>query len=110
MNTSNIAKSLAVFCLVNNVKADQPVHCLKENILGQWQFNVSTEVSEVNLFETKEFCTHTIPNKVQIQNPDHQFKFAQQETWNLDLQDGYKAVASKAGGAKVNGTWSSIYD
>jgi hypothetical protein len=65
--SSNQYLSLAVLCLINNlnpVKADQPVHCLKENVLGKWNFTVNKEMEEVNLFETKEICSHRIPNKV----------------------------------------------
>lgn len=64
---NNKLASLAVLCLINNlnpVKADQPVHCLKENVLGKWKFTLSKNIEEVNLFETKEICTHKIPNKV----------------------------------------------
>ena len=43
-----ITKSLAVACLVLNmhpseILADQPVHCLKDNVFGQWDFHVSNE-------------------------------------------------------------------
>ena len=39
-------KSLAVACLVLNMnplptKADQPVHCLKDQVFGDWDFHVS---------------------------------------------------------------------
>ena len=43
-------KSLAVACLLGNmnpfsdsgvVKADQPVHCLREQLFGMWKFHVS---------------------------------------------------------------------
>lgn len=66
-------KSLAVACLVANlnpfrdsavVKADQPVHCLREQLFGMWQFNVSAETQTVNLFDQQELCTHSLPNKV----------------------------------------------
>ena len=45
-------KSLAVACLVSNlnpfavsdvVKADQPVHCLRESLFGNWKFHVSAD-------------------------------------------------------------------
>ena len=77
-------KSLAVACLVNNlnpfaetqyVKADQPVHCLREQLFGMWRFHVSGDAQTVNLFDQQELCTHSIPNKVQLVTQDHKFLF-----------------------------------
>jgi len=46
--------TLPLFCLLNNynpfVKADQPVHCLRDNVYGQWEFHVSTDIQTVDLF------------------------------------------------------------
>ena len=92
-------KTLAVLCLLNNVnpfvRADQPVHCLKENILGSWDFHVSEEASDVNVFHTSEICTHERPNHVQVIGQKHGFSFAKETVWNVQLNDGYKASASK---------------
>jgi hypothetical protein len=65
-------KSLAIACLVSNinpysedvVKADQPVHCLREQLFGMWKFHVSGDTQTVNLFDSQELCTHRVPNKV----------------------------------------------
>ena len=35
----------------SNVKADQPVHCLRQDIYGEWTFKVSKEQELINLFE-----------------------------------------------------------
>jgi len=49
-------KNIAIAALIYNlsltdiVKADQPVHCLKDDAFGEWEFHVSQEVSSVNLF------------------------------------------------------------
>lgn len=47
-------KSMAVLCLINNfnpfVKADQPVHCLSDDVFGEWDFIVSAP-GTVNLFD-----------------------------------------------------------
>ena len=61
---SQFKLSLAVACLLNNlnpfdsVRADQPVHCLKDDVFGTWDFHVNAQINTVNLFETKELCTH----------------------------------------------------
>ena len=91
--------SLAVACLVYNlspsafVKADQPVHCLRDNAYGEWDFHVSTEVNNVNLFQTQEVCTHERPNHIQIMSKDHQFTFEKEEVWKVKLLPDYVATA-----------------
>ena len=75
LNPKNIARSLAVACLLANsnpytsensavVRADQPVHCIREELYGIWNFHVSSDKSTINLFESKELCTHAVPNKI----------------------------------------------
>jgi hypothetical protein len=32
------------------VEADQPVHCVRENVYGMWEFHVSKDKGTVNLF------------------------------------------------------------
>jgi len=67
-------KSFALLCLLYNlnpfevVKADQPVHCLREQMYGVWNFHVSKDKGNVNLFESNELCSHSLPNKVQLVN------------------------------------------
>ena len=107
-------KKLAALCLLFNmspteVKADQPVHCLRDSAIGEWDFHVSKEAESVDLFKSNEICTHKRPNHVQIVSASHKFQFAQEEVWKVKLLDGYRAQASNAG-QTYNGTWSTIYD
>ena len=54
-------KSTSAFVLgllLGLTRADQPVHCLRENIIGDWKFHVTKDAKMVNLFETKDICTH----------------------------------------------------
>lgn len=53
-----------IAALFASVSADQPVHCLLENVKGTWEFDVANEDDTVDLFKTKEVCTHKIPNGV----------------------------------------------
>ena len=73
MKFNYLKKSFAVACLLANinpfnndvtVRADQPVHCIREELFGIWNFHVSSDKSNINLFDTKELCTHTVPNKI----------------------------------------------
>mmetsp|Transcript_37617 Transcript_37617/g.57640 ORF Transcript_37617/g.57640 Transcript_37617/m.57640 type:complete len:84 (+) Transcript_37617:1-252(+) len=71
---------LATFCLLNNltqeqayVAADQPVHCLRGQVYGVWNFHVSQKSDVVNLFQVDEVCTHKLPNKLQIIDKGHEW-------------------------------------
>ena len=94
---SKTTATLAAFCLINNynpfVKADQPVHCLRDDVFGDWEFTVNTQTENVNLYQANEVCTHQSPNKVQIISKDHEFKFAKSETYKLKLDKDYKVTA-----------------
>jgi hypothetical protein len=57
-------KSAIIALFLGYIKADQPVHCVREKLYGQWEFHVGSEAQTVNLFETKEICGHLVPNKV----------------------------------------------
>ena len=98
--------------------ADQPVHCIREELFGIWNFHVSADKGNVNLFDTKEVCTHQVPNRIQLVNKSHQFAFADHDTYRINLIDSYKAEAVFCkGGSKGNcskgvipGKWTAIYD
>ena len=95
---------------ISVVKADQPVHCLRESVYGTWDFHVSKDVGNVNLFEAKEVCTHQLPNKLQMLSEGHEFAFADEEVWKMSLMDQYQVQASNDGGkTQVTGRWSPIY-
>jgi hypothetical protein len=53
-----IGKFTVLSLLFSSVKADQPVHCLRESVYGEWEFYVSKDSQNVNLFEVNEVCTH----------------------------------------------------
>ena len=60
-----IGRLLAIANLLinNTIKADQPVKCLKEKgevnyIGGIWTFHVMNDKDTINLYKTKEVCTH----------------------------------------------------
>jgi hypothetical protein len=79
--------------LVGQSRADQPVHCVTDDIIGTWHFHVSNEVQFVNLFKTKEVCAHNIPNKFMVINKSYNFSFAQESLWQVQLMDGHKVKA-----------------
>jgi hypothetical protein len=88
---------LALLGLTTVVKCDQPVHCLRQNIYGEWTFYLSTEKSAVNLFQVRDVCTHNMPNGIQVVTPNHKFAFANQTAIKVSLGDNNKAVAQVDG-------------
>ena len=55
--------SFAFLLLLGEIKSDQPVSCLGQ-AEGNWNFHISSEVQNVNLYDSKELCTHKLPNKL----------------------------------------------
>ena len=44
------SSAAVVALLLSTVKADQPVHCLQKDIVGDWTFHVTKQAELVNLF------------------------------------------------------------
>lgn len=111
-------KSIITLALLLNstVKADQPVHCLRGQVYGVWNFHVNKATENVDLFQVKEVCTHTMPNKLQVISKDHQWKFEKEDVWRVKLMDKYQAEATfclngtQCEEKHISGTWSPIYD
>ena len=54
---------------------------------------MSQDSQVVNLFDSQEVCTHNVPNKVQLVNTQHQFRFEHFDTYKINLTQHYKAEA-----------------
>lgn len=120
--------SKAVLCLLGaalldrrdaflgQVRADQPIHCLRGQVYGTWHFYATERADKVNLFQVDEVCTHKLPNKLQIISNDHEWNFDDAESWKIKLMDKYLAEAThcpkngECDTTKIAGTWSPIYD
>ena len=103
--------ALPIASLMSEVKADQPVHCLRDSIYGLWEFQISKDTQNVNLFQAEEVCTHKLPNRLQFINSQYKFTFAEQTKLQVSLMDKYKVEAWDPANKekKINGTWSPIY-
>jgi hypothetical protein len=42
-----------------------------------------------NLFQVDEVCTHKLPNKLQIINKEHEWKFDKDDVWRIKLMDKF---------------------
>jgi hypothetical protein len=85
-------QKINVFLLLQGLaKADLPVHCISkedpstDKLLGTWFFHVSKSVDTVNLFQTKEVCTHNLPNRVQVIQKENKFHFDSEDIWKVKL-------------------------
>ena len=70
----------------------------------------------MNLFETGEVCSHSMPNKVQLVNNQHLFQFGTEDVWRVNILENNKAEGVFCEGGKkcseqvIPGKWTSIYD
>ena len=70
------------------------------------------------MFEQKEVCTHSLPNKIQFVSKSHEFLFEKEEVYKVQLLQDYKvqAIHCSAGsqescqGEPIAGKWTAIYD
>ena len=96
------------------VKADLPIHCLGEDRLGKWNFHVSTDVQNVNLYETTEVCTHDLPNRMQIMNEGYNFHFQKDAIYKMDFKPDNVIEAQICQGTdcgdSISGSWLAFYD
>jgi len=45
------------------------------------------------LYDTEELCTHNIPNKVQLVNKSHNFRFDNEDIYRINILENYRAEA-----------------
>lgn len=102
-----MAKSIDIISyllLIGKLRADQPVSCLGQ-AEGAWNFHISAEIQNINLYDSSEICTHKLPNKLQILNQYDNFKFDKEEVWQVSLNQDMTATV-QGNPAK----WMAFYD
>ena len=57
---------LSLSLLSRYIKADLPVHCLKSEIVGQWDFYVDPTLYNLDLNDPRVSCSNGFPNKYVI--------------------------------------------
>jgi len=73
-----------VLSLAGLAAADQPVHCYKDQVIGDWEFKVTTESMLPDLFNSESVCTHMLPNKLQVIKAGHKFRF-EDDTYTIKV-------------------------
>ena len=80
---------------------------------------MSKDEAVINLFETADVCTHSLPNKLQVISEDFKFQFAKTELWSATLADTGQVLAYKCqsetkceqGKTPISlGKWTTVYD
>lgn len=110
--------ALSLFSLLSTAKADQPVSCLNK-APGTWNFHVSQDTDNIDLYKTASVCTHQQPNKLQLIDEDYRFQFANEQVYQVELRDDQTATAKICGkfdnmkcsdSTEVQGSWIAFYD
>lgn len=104
LNKLNVLFLLLVF--ISNVNADLPVHCLIDNVKGDWTFHVNKEKFSPSLKDEKTTCGHGFPNKVEQLNGDVEFKYDNEDLIKFTLLEDHTV---RENGLTV-GKWTPVYD
>eukprot|EP00347_Sterkiella_histriomuscorum_P015978 403354969 len=96
----------------SQVLADQPVHCLREQILGKWEFFITNDAQKVDILNSDTVCTHKLPNRLQIVKEGAQFSFPDSTytKYEANLKDQDHEAELKVNGQVIKATWSMLYD
>jgi len=88
------------FRLVLQARGDLPVHCLRHQVLGEWEF-VLTEPTA-----SRDHCGHKTPDREDAQ--PHQLSFTAKgaKTLKITLRDPNHAASSSG----EQGNWTMVYD
>lgn len=92
---------------VDKIKADLPVHCLRENVIGPWTLRISKKQFSPSLEDEKfTSCGHGFPNKVVNLDNDSDLNIPDYHDVIVDLAKDFKVYEDN----KEVGNWSFVYD
>lgn len=103
--------ALTLFYLAVPAKADLPVHCLKSEIAGKWEFELTKARKGFNYFKNK--CGHRVPDDESSSYKSMKDNFTAHATIEASLKksnhldvlnDSSKVLPSK------EGNWTMVYD
>ena len=103
----NILRVVAVICLINISIQDQPVHCRKEKIQGNWVFHISKTIFDPSLKDERTNCGNGFPAKIHKNKDDSIKPFPKEEILEIILGDDYKVYSNCN---ELKGKWTPIFD
>lgn len=77
--------------------------------MGDWTFKISQTSARPNLFNSESVCTHEMPNKLQIIQGGHHFKF-DHDMYELKLKLEDKNQCTIEGDERAPCNWTMMYD
>ena len=86
--------------------ADVPVHCVYEDLLGDWQVWMDLDTFEVQLDDRRTYCDRSIPGKVVNYSKSSRFEFEKYSKEVIRFSLPNKAYSGRFG----EGTWTLVYD
>jgi hypothetical protein len=97
---------ILLLIFLKHVLSDLPVHCKKEKIEGLWTFRISNDKFNADLRDSRVSCSHGLPDRVDTQVGDIDYKFDNYRDTEVLLSNDYKVYE----GNQVVGNWTPIYD
>lgn len=99
---------LFIFSICFNfyVKTDLPVHCLVNDIEGEWILRINKETFDPSLANIKTTCGHGFPNRVDNTLGDVDYNFNEYYDVHITLDKNYNIYENRE---KV-GNWTPVYD
>lgn len=88
------------------VRSDLPVHCLVNEIEGEWIIRIDKVTFDPNLQDSKTTCGHGFPNRVDNILGDIDYSFENYYDLTITLDKFYNVHEN---GEKV-GSWTPVYD
>lgn len=93
--------------IVDKIKSDLPVHCLRKDVVGLWEIKISKRTFTPSLTnEQITSCGHGLPNKVISLKDDSDLIIPDYTDLKLELRDNYKVYENSV----QVGTWTFVYD
>lgn len=107
-NNFTTKKLFTIFILILNfslIHSDIPVHCYLLDIVGKWEITFEENFFKPNLFDSKTYCHHSIPNKEEKQKID--YSIPKNTTYIIELTVENEIMDSNKN--KI-GTFTLVYD
>ncbi len=105
--TPKNAVFLIALIALTRVNCDIPVHCLKHQVAGEWNFQLTKMRQAGTYFDHK--CGHELPDNPETSNKAMEFGFISDSHVNYVLNED-ATVGQKSGSSSWGAQWTMIYD
>lgn len=98
---------ITVVLLVSSSKSDHPVHCIKEQMEGNWVFHISETIFNPSLKDPRTSCGNGFPSQLSKENNDLIKPFPKENLFEIKLGKDYKTYDFRN---NVKGKWTPVFD